>query len=78
MSHGSDIFDNLWNLTITKKKLFSIHFPVTNSGVLCKCHVRHNSKVSIRIHKRYLQITLKFAKCEPRAREEENGLWIMA
>ena len=35
----------------------------------------HNSKVPIRIHERYLQIVLRFAKCEPPC--EGRGKWIM-
>jgi len=38
-------------------------------------HVGHNCKVPIRIHKRYLQIIMKFAKCGPPC--EGIGKWIM-
>ena len=38
-------------------------------------HVGHNCKVPIRIHTRYLQIIIKFAKCGPAC--EGKGKWIM-
>jgi len=38
-------------------------------------HVGHNSKVPIRIHDRYLQIILRFAKCRPPCEGREK--WIM-
>jgi len=38
-------------------------------------HMGHNSKVPIRIHDRYLQIILRFAKCGPPC--EGRGKWIM-
>jgi len=37
--------------------------------------MEHNSKVPIRIHERYLQIILRFAKCTPPC--EGRGKWIM-
>jgi len=38
-------------------------------------HVEHNSKVHIRVHDRYLQIILKFAKCGPPCEGRGNRLW---
>jgi len=65
----------LWNLTITRKNLSSILLGQI-PGMSAKIHpFNHNSKVPIRIHKRYLQIILQIAKCGLPC--EGRGKWIM-